>query len=94
MKSLGRTYSVETLYRPLEDLELEGRDADQRLQQGILGALEEIDGIERSGKGKRLADVLVFLSGEREIRETHQFLRDAKLPHTEILPLYARLSAG
>lgn len=90
----GRTYSVETVYRPLEDLELEGRDADQRLQQGILAALEEIDGMERSGRGKQLGDVLVFLSGERDIRETHQFLRDAKLPHTEILPLYARLSAA
>nr|MDT0252908.1 ATP-dependent RNA helicase HrpA [Endozoicomonas sp.] len=90
----GRAYPVETLYRPLEDLELEGRDADQRLQQGVLAALEEIDAIERTGKGKRLGDVLVFLSGEREIRETHQFLRDAKLPHTEILPLYARLSAA
>ncbi len=56
----GRTYPVETLYRPLEDLELEGRDADQRLQQGILAALEEIDGIERSGKGKRLGDVPGF----------------------------------
>nr|WP_306671113.1 ATP-dependent RNA helicase HrpA [Endozoicomonas sp. SESOKO1] len=90
----GRTFPVETLYRPLEDLELEGRDADQRLQQGILAALEEIDGLERAGKGKPLGDVLVFLSGEREIRETHQFLRDAKLPHTDILPLYARLSAA
>ncbi|WP_422488999.1 ATP-dependent RNA helicase HrpA [Endozoicomonas sp. ALE010] len=90
----GRTYPVETLYRPLEDLELEGRDADQRLQQGILGALEEIDSLERAGKGKPLGDVLVFLSGERDIRETHQFLRDAKLPHTDILPLYARLSAA
>ncbi|USE34632.1 ATP-dependent RNA helicase HrpA [Endozoicomonas sp. SCSIO W0465] len=90
----GRTYPVETVYRPLEDLELEGRDADQRLQQGILASLEEIDGLERAGKGKRLGDVLVFLSGERDIRETHQFLRDAKLPHTDILPLYARLSAA
>ena len=88
----GRTYPVETLYRPLEGLELEGRDADQRLQQGILAALQEIESIER--QGKRLGDVLVFLSGERDIRETHQFLRDAKLPHTEILPLYARLSAA
>ncbi|MBO9492866.1 ATP-dependent RNA helicase HrpA [Thalassotalea sp. G20_0] len=90
----GRTYPVETLYRPLEDLELEGRDADQRLQQGVLAALEEIDSLERAGKGKPLGDVLVFLSGERDIRETHQFLRDAKLPHTDILPLYARLSAA
>ncbi|WP_281180404.1 ATP-dependent RNA helicase HrpA [Endozoicomonas ascidiicola] len=90
----GRTYPVETLYRPMEDLELEGRDADQRLQQSILAALEDIDGFERSGMGKRLGDVLVFLSGERDIRETHQFLKDAKLAHTEILPLYARLSAA
>ena len=90
----GRTYPVETFYRPLEDLELEGREADLRLQQGILGALEEIEDFERAGKGARLGDVLVFLSGEREIRETHKFLRDAKLAHTEILPLYARLSAA
>ena len=90
----GRTYPVETLYRPVEDLELEGREADLRLQQGILGALEEIESFERAGKGARLGDVLVFLSGEREIRETHKFLRDAKLAHTEILPLYARLSAA
>ena len=90
----GRTYPVETLYRPVEDLELEGREADLRLQQGIFGALEEIEDLERAGKGARLGDVLVFLSGEREIRETHKFLRDAKLAHTEILPLYARLSAA
>nr|WP_306671413.1 ATP-dependent RNA helicase HrpA [Endozoicomonas sp. ONNA2] len=90
----GRTYPVETLYRPLEDLQLEGRDADQRLQQGILAALAEIDSLERAGKGDVLGDVLVFLSGERDIRETHQFLREAKLPHTDILPLYARLSAA
>ncbi len=90
----GRTYPVDVHYRPLEELELEGRDADQRLQQGILSTLEEIDALERSGKGIRLGDVLVFLSGEREIRETHKFLRDAKLPHTEVLPLYARLSAA
>lgn len=90
----GRTYPVETVYRPIEDLELEGREADLRLQQGILAALEEIESLERAGKGARLGDVLVFLSGERDIRETHKFLRDAKLVHTEILPLYARLSAA
>ncbi len=89
----GRTYPVETLYRPMEDLELEGRDADLRLQQSILGALTEIESMERAGKGGRLGDVLVFLSGERDIRETHKFLRDARLAHTEVLPLYARLSA-
>lgn len=90
----GRTYPVELHYRPMEDLELEGRDADQRIQQSILSALREIEDLERSGKGGRLGDVLVFLSGEREIRETNKFLRDARLAHTEILPLYARLSAA
>ena len=90
----GRTYPVDVHYRPMEDLELEGRDADQRLQQSILASLNEIQDQERSGKGGPLGDVLVFLSGEREIRETAKFLRDAKLRHTEILPLYARLSAA
>ncbi|WOG29652.1 ATP-dependent RNA helicase HrpA [Endozoicomonas sp. 8E] len=90
----GRTYPVEVNYRPMEDLELEGRDADLRVQQGILSCLREIEHLERSGKGGRLGGVLVFLSGEREIRETNKFLKDARLAHTEILPLYARLSAA
>ena len=90
----GRTYPVEVNYRPLEDLELEGRDADQRLQQGIISSLREIEDLEHGRKGGHLGDVLVFLSGEREIRETAKFLRDARLTHTEILPLYARLSAA
>jgi len=88
----GRVYPVEICYRPMDELELEGRDADQRLQQSILLSLKEIDKLERSGKGVRLGDVLVFLSGEREIRETAKFLRDACLSHTEVLPLYARLT--
>ncbi|MGI9280875.1 MAG: ATP-dependent RNA helicase HrpA [Endozoicomonas sp.] len=90
----GRTFPVDVNYRPMEDLELEGRDADQRVQQSILSCLREIEDQERSGKGGRLGDVLVFLSGEREIRETNKFLKDARLAHTEILPLYARLSAA
>ncbi|WP_330926961.1 ATP-dependent RNA helicase HrpA [Candidatus Sororendozoicomonas aggregata] len=90
----GRTYPVTVHYRPLEGLNLESRDADQRLQQGILSALQEIFELERSGKSTRLGDVLVFLSGERDIRETARFLRDARLPHTDILPLYARLTAA
>ncbi|WP_281177683.1 ATP-dependent RNA helicase HrpA [Endozoicomonas arenosclerae] len=90
----GRTFPVDVNYRPMEDLELEGRDADLRVQQGILSCLREIEDLERSGKGGRLGDVLVFLSGEREIRETNKFLKDARLAHTEILPLYARLSAA
>ncbi len=89
----GRTYPVEVLYRPLEDLDID-EDGDQLQYQGILSAVREIEALERSGKGRRLGDVLVFLSGEREIREAAKCLRDAKLAHTEILPLYARLSAA
>ncbi|MDP0562757.1 MAG: ATP-dependent RNA helicase HrpA [Candidatus Endonucleobacter sp. (ex Gigantidas childressi)] len=88
----GRVYPVDVCYRPMEELELEGKDADQRLQQSILLSLKEINTLEHSGKGARLGDVLVFLSGEREIRETAKFLRDAGLTHTEVLPLYARLT--
>lgn len=90
----GRTYPVTLHYRPMDALALEGRDADQRLQQAIYGTLLEIIALERAGQGGRLGDVLVFLSGEREIRETARFLRKARLPHTEVLPLYARLSAA
>ncbi|CAM3695576.1 ATP-dependent RNA helicase HrpA [Parendozoicomonas haliclonae] len=88
----GRTYPVETLYRPLADLDVDAKDSDERQLQGIYQALEEIENLERDGFGHRLGDVLVFLPGERDIRETAKFLRDQKLRDTEILPLYARLS--
>nr|WP_284732824.1 ATP-dependent RNA helicase HrpA [Larsenimonas rhizosphaerae] len=87
----GRTYPVETLYRPLVRDE-EGED-DLTLQQGIVRAVEEIDTIERANHwytGPR--DILIFLPGEREIRETADTLRRAGLRDTEVLPLYARLS--
>lgn len=87
----GRTYPVEVHYRPLAR---EADDEEDRtLQEGILHAVEEIERIERE-KGWRHGprDVLVFLPGEREIRETADTLRRAELRGTEILPLYARLS--
>jgi ATP-dependent helicase HrpA len=76
----GRTYPVEVRYRPQDD-----EDGDQN--QAILTAVDELT---REGRG----DVLVFLSGEREIRDAADALRAAKLPHTEILPLYARLASA
>ena len=88
----GRTYPVEVLYRPLADLEVDAKDGDERQMQGICQALQEIEDLERGGLGRRLGDVLVFLPGERDIRETAKFLRDQKLRNTDILPLYARLS--
>lgn len=80
----GRTYPVEVRYRPLTGEE-EEREWDQ--EQGILAAVDELAG---EGNG----DVLVFLAGEREIRQTAEALRKHHPAGTEILPLYARLSAA
>jgi ATP-dependent helicase HrpA len=77
----GRTYPVEIRYRPPE-LENAG-ERDQEMQLAISRAVDELA---RVGRG----DVLVFLSGEREIRETAETLRKHHPPSTEILPLYAR----
>jgi len=78
----GRTYPVEVRYRPpLEEAEGE---RDEPLQQAILDAVDELSRVDRG-------DILVFLSGEREIRETAEHLRKHRLQLTEVLPLYARL---
>ncbi len=79
----GRTYPVEVRYRPL--LEEDGDDADRDQITAITDAVEELMG---EGKG----DILVFLSGEREIRDTADALEKRKFRFTEVLPLYARLS--
>ena len=80
----GRTYPVEVRYRPLDDPE-QSEPRDQT--EGICDAVEELF---TEGNG----DILVFCSGEREIRDAADALNDLALPHTEILPLYARLSAA
>ncbi|SDL23962.1 ATP-dependent RNA helicase HrpA [Streptomyces indicus] len=79
----GRTYPVEVRYRPL--LEEDSEDADRDQITAIVDAVEELQG---EGKG----DILVFLSGEREIRDTADALEKKKYKFTEVLPLYARLS--
>jgi ATP-dependent RNA helicase HrpA len=76
----GRTYPVEVRYRPVEDVDRDQEDA-------IADAVEEL---QREGPG----DVLVFLSGEREIRDTADVLRGRLRSDVEVLPLYARLSAA
>ena len=81
----GRTYPVEMRYRPLRTDDEDEQDRD--MQQGILDAVDELA---RHGQG----DVLIFLPGEREIRETAESLRKHHPPHTEILPLFSRLSAA
>ncbi|WP_435607813.1 ATP-dependent RNA helicase HrpA [Pseudomonas knackmussii] len=90
----GRTYPVDTWYRPLAaevDEDGEALFDDLSVDQGILRALDEIAAHERE-VGKRPGDVLVFLPGEREIRDAADMLRKANLRHTEVLPLYARLT--
>src|SRR3954470_20152640 len=76
----GRTFPVEVRYRPPDDLEHEELDA-------IGDAVAELV---REGGG----DILVFLSGEREIRDTAEVLRGRFRDGLEVLPLYARLSAA
>ncbi|WP_448810733.1 ATP-dependent RNA helicase HrpA [Agromyces bauzanensis] len=98
----GRTYPVEVRYRPLvaeggaggagEDSDDEGASAEDRdVQQGILDALDEL---ERESSG----DVLVFLSGESEIRDAETAVRahyaGGRGGETEVLPLYGRLSSA
>lgn len=90
----GRTYPVETWYRPLtseQDEEGNRIEDDLTVDQAILATLDEIAQHERSA-GKGPGDVLVFLPGEREIRDAAEILRKAQLRHTEVLPLYARLT--
>lgn len=79
----GRTYPVELLYRPLEEMSAEGE-----LAAGIEAAIDELIAGEKSQRG----DFLVFLSGEGEIREVARHLRKADWRDCDILPLYARLS--
>lgn len=86
----GRTYPVEVRYRPLLS---DAEDEDDLTQfEGISQALAELR--EEDRQQKQIGDVLVFLSGEREIRECADFLRKENLPSTQILPLYARLGAS
>ncbi|EXJ09882.1 ATP-dependent RNA helicase HrpA [Nitrincola nitratireducens] len=87
----GRTYPVTLLYRPLHELEVED-DKAQDLQVGILQAVDELTLIDRQTREAGPGDILVFLPGERDIRETAETLRKAQLRDTEVIPLYARLS--
>ncbi|WP_068873560.1 ATP-dependent RNA helicase HrpA, partial [Xanthomonas translucens] len=88
----GRTFPVEVRYRPLEgecggaDGEGEDRAGERTVNDAIVAAVDEITRLDPRG------DVLLFLPGEREIRDAHQALERRKYRETEVLPLYARLS--
>lgn len=88
----GRLYPVEIRYRPvLENKpEISPAKSDSRQTRDLMDAIvDAVDELFRTGPG----DTLVFLPGEREIRETAEILRKHHPPHVQILPLYARLSA-
>lgn len=88
----GRGYPVETRYRPL-DAALE-HDAGKSKETGEgIGILEGIArAVDEATREDPRGDILVFLPGEREIRDAHQVLERRKYRETEVLPLYARLS--
>ncbi|CAM2968877.1 ATP-dependent RNA helicase HrpA [Vibrio diazotrophicus] len=79
----GRTYPVDTRYRPLSSDE----DSERDQLEGIFEAVDELC-------DEGLGDILIFMNGEREIRDTADALSKRNLRDTEIVPLYARLSAG
>ena len=82
----GRTYPVEILYRPLNETDEDEAETD--MPEAIVDAADELA---RLGEG----DILVFLPGEREIREAADALRKSPLRRNdEILPLFARLSTA
>lgn len=83
----GRTYPVETRYRPAEEAGMD-EETGGGLGDRIHRVVEEISRDSRTDGG----DVLVFLPGERDIREVAQHLRHAQLNNCDVLPLYARLS--
>jgi ATP-dependent helicase HrpA len=84
----GRTYPVELLYRPLNVTEKDGNESVSEGTDIISGILAAVDELSTFSQG----DILIFLNGEREIRDTAAALIKANLSHTQILPLYARLT--
>ena len=91
----GRTYPVEMRYRPPAEVDNAKKDgapnkpaANEEEPDFDLALLHAVDELAADGPG----DILVFLPGEREIRDAQESLRKHHPPHTEILPLFARLS--
>jgi ATP-dependent helicase HrpA len=98
----GRTYPVEMRYRPLNEGSEQSNSDDKPFSSndgsyegkdiisGILDAVDELSELPNSSQSQ--GDILIFLNGEREIRDTALALNKANLRHTQILPLYARLT--
>lgn len=95
----GRTYPVEVRYRPLlDETEVDKTSDDSEattrdMYQAVLEAVDELAAID-TAQGRSPGHILIFFSGEREIRQAAEALRKHHPPQTEILPLYARLSGA
>ena len=85
----GRTFPVEIRYAPVRDIETDEVDAT-RLAKAIHQSLLDLRARDRE-HGLGLGDILVFLPGEREIRDVSKYLRQAAIDRLDVLPLYARL---
>ncbi|MEM6510943.1 MAG: ATP-dependent RNA helicase HrpA, partial [Pseudomonadota bacterium] len=81
----GRTFPVEVRYRPTTEINKDEMEADGDQLQGIFDAVDELCD---EGPG----DILIFMNGEREIRDTADALSKRSLKGTDVLPLYSRLS--
>ncbi len=90
----GRTFPVEVRYRPLVELHPDGRHvvAERDQVTGVVEAVEEL--WTEAPPSPEATDILAFFSGEREIRDAADALNALRLPGTEVLPLFARLSAA
>jgi len=84
----GRTYPVEMLYRPLNERVNETSNESNEEVDVISGILNAVEELSTYGNG----DILIFLNGEREIRDTAAALEKENLRHTQVLPLYSRLT--
>ncbi|MEQ5874102.1 ATP-dependent RNA helicase HrpA [Pseudoalteromonas sp. NFXS39] len=81
----GRTFPVDVRYRPTTEINKDDMEADGDQLQGIFDAVDELCD---EGPG----DILIFMNGEREIRDTADALSKRNLKGTDVLPLYSRLS--
>lgn len=89
----GRTYPVEIRYRPLSRIigaDNDGNGGKEVETDPVDGLLDAVRELSAEGHG----DILCFFSGEREIRDAADALRDSSMESIDILPLFGRLSAG
>ena len=89
----GRTYPVEIRYRPLVELPEEDEEGEAIVRDQTEAIVDAVPELSREGPG----DILVFLPGEREIRDTAEVLGGARpidRSGVEVVPLYSRLSAA